>query len=402
MLIVGGGIAGLALARMLARIGVSPEVIEREPVWRPAGTGMYLPGNATRALRALGLDTQVARRSVEIPSQRFCDHRGRLLCEVDVTELWGPVGPCLAIHRAELHDLLLEATGDVPIRLGQAVDGVTQRDGIVFVEYSDGTSGEYDLVVAADGINSAVRRLTFEPAPVPRPVGQVGWRFVAARPPEVTTWSVMLGRRTAFLTVPIGDDRVYCYCDVVSPRDPDSAERGPAERLTQLFAEYADPATHAARHLRRCSGHPRLGDRGGRPRLLGAWPRRADRRRRARDLAEHGARRGDGARGRARARPLSPRHPSDPRRPRDIRGPTSTPDRLGLRPDPPPRPHPIPPAHRQGQRPAIARAEDLLANYRPHYASPESRRMIGLLIAGNTVEGQEGGADYFAADKVWR
>jgi 2-polyprenyl-6-methoxyphenol hydroxylase-like FAD-dependent oxidoreductase len=52
-------------------------------------------------------------------------------------------------------------------------------------------------VVAADGINSAVRRLTFEPAPVARPVGQVGWRFVAARPPEVTTWSVMLGRRTA-------------------------------------------------------------------------------------------------------------------------------------------------------------------------------------------------------------
>ena len=55
VLIVGGGIAGLALARMLARIGVWPEVIEREPVWRPAGTGMYLPGNATGALRALGL-----------------------------------------------------------------------------------------------------------------------------------------------------------------------------------------------------------------------------------------------------------------------------------------------------------------------------------------------------------
>ena len=65
VLIIGGGIAGLALARMLARSGASPEVIEREPVWRPAGTGMYLPGNATCALRALGLDAQVARHSVE-------------------------------------------------------------------------------------------------------------------------------------------------------------------------------------------------------------------------------------------------------------------------------------------------------------------------------------------------
>ena len=43
----------------------------------------------------------------------------------------------------------------------------------------------------------------------------------------------MLGRRTAFLTLPIGDDRIYCYCDLVSPRDPDSAEYGPAERLRQ-------------------------------------------------------------------------------------------------------------------------------------------------------------------------
>jgi FAD-dependent urate hydroxylase len=51
-LIVGGGIAGLALARMLVRGGVSPEVIEREPVWRPAGTGMYLPGDAVRATPA--------------------------------------------------------------------------------------------------------------------------------------------------------------------------------------------------------------------------------------------------------------------------------------------------------------------------------------------------------------
>jgi FAD-dependent urate hydroxylase len=235
VLIVGGGIAGLALARMLARNGVRTEVIEREPVWRPAGTGIYLPGNATSALRALGLGAQVAHRSVEIPRQRFCDHRGRLLCDVDVAALWGAVGPCLALHRAELHALLREATDDVPIRMGLAVDRIAQRDGIVSVECSDGTSGEYDLLVAADGINSAIRRLTFEPTAVPQPVGQVGWRFLAPRPPAVTTWSVMLGRRTAFLTIPIGEDQVYCYCDVLSAQDPDSLD------LTRLFSEFADP-----------------------------------------------------------------------------------------------------------------------------------------------------------------
>lgn len=243
VLIVGGGIAGLALARLLARTGVWLEVIEREPVWRPAGTGMYLPGNAARALRALGLEAQVASRAVEIPRQRFYDHRGRLLCDVDVAELWATVAPCLALGRAELHELLLEAAGDVPIRLGLGVERVEQRDGIVCVGLSDATSGEYDLVVAADGIHSAVRRLVFEPTVLPRRVGQVGWRFLAPRPPEVTTWSVMLGHHTAFLTLPIGDDRVYCYCDVVVSRpDPDGAEHGPAEQLRQLFSQFADPA----------------------------------------------------------------------------------------------------------------------------------------------------------------
>jgi FAD-dependent urate hydroxylase len=242
VLVVGGGIAGLALAPMLARAGVAVEVIEREPAWRPAGTGIYLPGNAARALRALGLQAQVASRAVEIARQRFYDHRGRLLCEVDVAELWAPVGPCLAVHRAELHALLREAADDESIRTGVAVERLAQRDGIVSVEFSDGTSGEYDLVVGADGIDSAVRRLTFGPTAVPRPVGQVGWRFLAPRPAEVTTWSVMLGRGTALLTLPLAGDRLYCYCDVVSAHDDDTPERGPAERLSELFAEFAEPA----------------------------------------------------------------------------------------------------------------------------------------------------------------
>ena len=124
------------------------------------------------------------------------------------------------------------------IRVGLAVEHLAQRDGIVSVELSDGTGGEYDLVVGADGIHSAVRRLTFEPPAAPRPVGQVGWRFLAPRPREVTTWSVMLGRRSAFLTIPIDGDRVYCYCDVVSTPVHDAPERVPVE----LFAGFAEPA----------------------------------------------------------------------------------------------------------------------------------------------------------------
>jgi FAD-dependent urate hydroxylase len=242
VLIVGGGIAGLALARKLADSGLSLEVIEREAAWRRAGTGIYLPGNASRALRALGLEAQVASRAVEIATQRVRDHRGRLLGEIDVAKLWAAVGPCLALGRAELHDVLLQAPQDVPIRMGLAIERCAQHNGVVSVELSDGSGGDYDLVVGADGINSSVRRLAFDAAAAARPVGQVAWRFLAPRPPDVTTWSLMLGRRTAFLTLPISGDRIYCYCDLVAPRGLDDCEHPLPERLRQLFAHYVEPA----------------------------------------------------------------------------------------------------------------------------------------------------------------
>ena len=63
ILVVGAGLAGLALARALGRAGFAPELIEREAGWEAAGTGMYLPANGVRALGALGLEEAVAARA---------------------------------------------------------------------------------------------------------------------------------------------------------------------------------------------------------------------------------------------------------------------------------------------------------------------------------------------------
>jgi 2-polyprenyl-6-methoxyphenol hydroxylase-like FAD-dependent oxidoreductase len=130
--------------------------------------------------------------------------------------------------------------------MGIEVHALRPQDDKVTVEFSDGTQGEYDVVLGADGIRSSVRRLASCDGASVRRVGQVGWRFVIACPLEVTTWSVMLGPRTSFLTVPIGSGRVYCYCDVAShgeehqPHDLDSLFSDFAEPVPRLLAGFTD------------------------------------------------------------------------------------------------------------------------------------------------------------------
>ena len=246
ILIVGAGLAGLALARALRQVGLAPQVIEREAGWGVAGTGMYLPANGVRALRALGLEDAVAARGTRIPRQRLLDHRGHLLADIDLQQLWGSVGPCLALPRTELHQILREG---VPVQLGRTIRSLENLDGPVQVGFDDGSGGDYDLVVGADGLRSSVRRLAVDPRP-PVPVGQHSWRFLAAGPPEVTTWTVMLGRGTSFLTVPVGQGLVYAYADVTADTTRIGEWDGdPAGQLRERFAGFAAPVPQLLRQL---------------------------------------------------------------------------------------------------------------------------------------------------------
>ena len=243
MLIVGAGVAGLALARALRQREITAEVVERMPEWEASGAGLYLPGNSVRALDELGIWAELAARANPIVRQRVLDHRGRLLADIDVRSYWDGVGACVAIRRAALHEALRAGSVDVPVRLDLSVTDLEDEGQAKRVRFSDGTTGAYDLVVGADGVHSTIRGLSVGGPPA-RDVGQASWRFVAEGVPEIGDWTVMLGRGRAFLTVALGGGSVYCYADVNSS---DAADARWTE-WRESFLDFADPVPRLLQH----------------------------------------------------------------------------------------------------------------------------------------------------------
>ena len=243
MLIVGAGIAGLALARALRARDITAGLVERVPEWETSGTGLYLPGNSVRALDELGIWAELAARANPIRRQRLLDHRGRRLADIDVHGYWDGVGACVAIRRAALHAALRAGSVEVPVRLGLSVTALDDDGQAKRARFSDGSTGTYDLVVGADGVHSTIRGLAVG-GPAARDVGQASWRFVAEGFSEIEDWTVMLGRGRAFLTVALGEGSVYCYADVNTNEAADA--RGAEWR--ELFVDFADPVPRLLQH----------------------------------------------------------------------------------------------------------------------------------------------------------
>jgi 2-polyprenyl-6-methoxyphenol hydroxylase-like FAD-dependent oxidoreductase len=243
ILIVGAGIAGLALAAALRQRGMVADVIERAAAPAVGGAGLYIVGAGTRALRELGVAESSLREHHVINTQTFLDHHGARLAEVKVDRFWSACGPCIGVARTVLH----RALGDnaaIQVRFNTIVHSLQQEADHVAVRFGDGSAAVYDVVVGADGIRSSVRRLVGGAAE-PRFRGQMGWRFIVACPAQISGWTVFLGAARAFLMVPIGGGRAYCYADRGSADVIDDAREGRLERLQHLFEDFAAPVRDA-------------------------------------------------------------------------------------------------------------------------------------------------------------
>jgi 2-polyprenyl-6-methoxyphenol hydroxylase-like FAD-dependent oxidoreductase len=241
ILIVGGGIAGLSLATALHRQGYTPELVERSATWQVIGTAFTMFANGVRVLRALGIGEAVNRTATVIRRWGFFDQQGGLLCETDLEELWRDVGPSLAIARVRLHEALLTAAADVRHRLGISPTALTQDGNRVWVSFSDGTSGDYDLVVGADGIYSTVRKLAVKSSS-PSYAGSMAWRsIIPTRLPEIVdNMMLLLGEGCFFGLAPMVEGHTFGFAAVGERRFHDPLA-GRLERFRRRFAGFGGP-----------------------------------------------------------------------------------------------------------------------------------------------------------------
>jgi 2-polyprenyl-6-methoxyphenol hydroxylase-like FAD-dependent oxidoreductase len=241
ILIVGGGIAGLSLATALHQRGFTPELVERSTEWRATGMGIGVLANGTRVLRALGVDDAVARKGAVLRRWRYCNAQGEILCDTDLEAVWGEVGSCIGIERGVLHEALLAGAAAVPTRLGVSVTGLMQYPDRVIADFSDGSHADYELVIGADGIHSAVRALAMD-GPPPCYAGQVVWRSVIpARPRGVDDMTVVMGDGCFFGLVPVGGGRTYGFGGLDAPDPFADPPEGRLERVRQRFAQLNGP-----------------------------------------------------------------------------------------------------------------------------------------------------------------
>lgn len=239
ILIVGGGIAGLTLATALHQRGFTAELIECSPSWQALGAGIAVQPNGIRILHALGLGPAIEQAGTVIRRWNFCDQQGEILCEVDLERLWGEVGPFIGIERTKLQQVLLAGAASVPFRLGTSIISLTQAEHHVSVKFSDGSAGDYDLVVGADGIASIVRELALRGG---SPVygGQIVWRSVVPiRPAGLTKVQFLLGDGCFFGFCPMGNGQTYGFANVTEPRFRDAIQ-GRLERLRKRFAAFGE------------------------------------------------------------------------------------------------------------------------------------------------------------------
>ena len=167
VLISGAGLAGPALALALRGRGFRVTVVERAPAPRDGGYKVDIRGAAIEVLKRLGLFEAARAADTAMRHVTYVRPDGRPIATLDANLLMGRRGDDLEVLRTDLTRILYEATaGDAAYVFGDSIAALEERPGGVAVTFASGRTRRFDLVVGADGLHSATRRLVMGDVPL--------------------------------------------------------------------------------------------------------------------------------------------------------------------------------------------------------------------------------------------
>ena len=236
VLVVGGGIGGLAAGIGLRCVGIEPVVVEQARELEAVGAGLGLAANAVQALERLGVADAVRARGLRADRLVALRPDGRALIDLPLEGR-----EMLGVHRADLQAVLAAELG-AALRLGVACRGFRDDGERVTMSLDSGEQLEGDVLVGADGLHSTVRASLLGDG-APRYAGYTGWRAVtefeheSLRGRMTETW----GRGVRFGLIPIGSGRLYWFVSESRSEPRAALIPGRKEELARLVRGWHEP-----------------------------------------------------------------------------------------------------------------------------------------------------------------
>lgn len=230
----------MCAAIALQQAGFEAEVYEAAPELKPVGAGVGLAANAMQGLQRLGVADEVVARGRQLEALTIFDERGGIISNMDTRPLSRKYGiNNFVIHRPDLHDALAQRLQPGTLYLNKRCQRINQQGNQVQLYFTDGTTATADLLIAADGINSAIRQQLL-PQRKPRYAGYTCWRGVIENPGvainekiSAETWAPQ-GRVGI---APLKDDKVYWYACINAPQNSEQMRRTQPTDLAEHFAD---------------------------------------------------------------------------------------------------------------------------------------------------------------------
>ncbi|KAG0048871.1 hypothetical protein BGZ89_004426 [Linnemannia elongata] len=162
VIIAGGGIAGLSLGVMLERAGIDYLILEAAGEIRPLGAVVYLGAPVLRAFEQLGLLEDLIRHSNFMTGVTLMDHKLNKICRINVDYAKERYGyDTLTIFRPKLYNVLLSRIPAYKILFAKRVASTVQSSEGIKVQCEDGSTYNGDILVAADGGASPIRKAMY-------------------------------------------------------------------------------------------------------------------------------------------------------------------------------------------------------------------------------------------------